>query len=85
MGGGGGGVRLLEGSVFWEAGVLPAPWHCGKAEPPENRMSDKCENITLGPVYNEHFNACKSACCSWVLIVTELFNIVVNEMVSAPH
>ena len=40
---------------------------------------------TLGPTYNEHFNAWKSARCSWVLVVTELFNIAVNEMVTAQH
>ena len=40
-------------------------------------------HFTLGPAYNEHFNAWKSARCSWVLVVTKLFNIVVNEMVSA--
>ena len=41
--------------------------------------------ITLGPAYNKHFNARKSARCSQVLVVTELFNIAVNEMVSAQH
>ena len=41
--------------------------------------------ITLGPAYNKHFNAWKSARCSRVLIVTELFNIAINEMVSAWH
>ena len=43
------------------------------------------EKHTLGPAYNEHFNAWKSARCSRVLVVTELFNIGVNEMVSAWH
>ena len=35
--------------------------------------------ITLGPAYNEHFNAQKSARSNWVLVVTELFNTVVND------
>ena len=39
----------------------------------------------LGPTYNEHFDAWKSAHSSRVFIVTELFNIVVNEMVSGWH
>ena len=28
--------------------------------------------ITLGPTYNEHFDAKKITCCKWVLIVAEL-------------
>ena len=40
---------------------------------------------TLGPAYNEHFGAWKSARCSRVLVVAKLFNIVVSEMVSAQH
>ena len=45
----------------------------------------KNDQNTLDPAYNEHFNARKSAHCSRVLIVTKLFNIAVNEMVSARH
>ena len=40
---------------------------------------------TLGPAYNERFNAWKSVRCSRVFVVTELFNIAVNEMVLAQH
>ena len=39
--------------------------------------------FTLGPAYNEQFEAQKCAHCSWVLIITEPFNIVVSEMVQA--
>ena len=34
---------------------------------------------TLGPAYNEQVDAKKTARCRRVLIVTELFNIAVNE------
>ena len=38
---------------------------------------------TLGPTYNEQFDAQNCACCSRVLVVTEPFSIVVSEMVQA--
>ena len=28
------------------AGGLPAPWHCGKADPPMNRMTDRCKTLS---------------------------------------
>ena len=37
----------------------------------------------LGPAYNEQFDGQKDGRSSRVLVVTELFNIVGNEMVSA--
>ena len=35
--------------------------------------------LTLGPAYNEHFNAGKCAPSNRVLIVTQHFNNVVND------
>ena len=35
--------------------------------------------ITLGPAYNDHFNAQRSARSNWVIDVTELFSIEVND------
>ena len=34
---------------------------------------------TLGLAYNEQFDAQKCICSSWVLVVSEHFNIVVND------
>ena len=35
--------------------------------------------ITLGPAYNEQKDAKETARYKWVLIVTELFNMAVND------
>ena len=57
---------------------------CAEMVPP-NRMCDRkgCAEMvivdTLGPAYNEYFNAQRSASSKRVLLVTELFNIVVND------
>ena len=51
----------------------------------ENLNVQMESKTTLGPAYNEHFDSYKSAHSSQVLVVTEHFNIVVNEIVSAWH
>ena len=38
---------------------------------------------TLGPAYNEQFGTQKCAHSSRVFVITELSNIVINDMVSA--
>ena len=37
---------------------------------------NNCVSCTLGPAYNERKDAKETVYCKWVLVVTELFDIV---------
>ena len=73
------GVRVLpsEGSLP-SMGRLLAPWHSGKAEPPVDRMTDTCENITILQLHLREVQILENpgnilvVCQSWK-VVTLLF------------
>ena len=39
----------------------------------------QCSSCTLGPAYNEQKDTKETARYKWVLVVTELFNMAVND------
>ena len=73
-------LALSEAVIITEAAVNNI-WHsCQKKKKKRNTHFFE---YTLGPAYNEHFNSQKSARSNRVLVVTELFNIVVNDRILA--
>ena len=63
--------RSCQSSYRW---MTPDEWHQMPGASETHHLSNILSTLcTLGPTYNEHFDAQKSARSSWVFVVTEFF------------